>query len=113
MEPERKFITLDPSLYDYVVEHGNNSDQILRELASETAKKLGSVSGMQISPEQGTFMTMLARSIGAKSAIEVGTFTGYSAICIARACHPTDSCYAATSAKNGRRLHGGTGTRRV
>jgi caffeoyl-CoA O-methyltransferase len=88
MEPERKFVTLDPPLYDYVVEHGNNSDPILRELASETAKKLGSVSGMQISPEQGTFMTMLARSIGAKSAVEVGTFTGYSAICIARALPP-------------------------
>jgi caffeoyl-CoA O-methyltransferase len=40
---------------------------------------------MQISPEQGTLMTILARAIGARSAIEVGTFTGYSAICVARA----------------------------
>jgi caffeoyl-CoA O-methyltransferase len=40
---------------------------------------------MQIAPEQGTFMTMLARAIGARRAIELGTFTGYSAICIARA----------------------------
>jgi caffeoyl-CoA O-methyltransferase len=39
---------------------------------------------MQIGPEQGTFMTMLARLIGARRAVEVGTFTGYSAICIAR-----------------------------
>ena len=39
---------------------------------------------MQVAPEQGAFMTMLARLIGARSAVEVGTFTGYSALCIAR-----------------------------
>jgi protein-L-isoaspartate O-methyltransferase len=39
---------------------------------------------MQISPEQGAFMTMLTQLVGAKSAVEVGTFTGYSALCIAR-----------------------------
>jgi caffeoyl-CoA O-methyltransferase len=40
---------------------------------------------MQIAPDQGAFMTMLTRAIGARRAIEVGTFTGYSAICVARA----------------------------
>ena len=39
---------------------------------------------MQIAPEQGAFMTMLTRLIGARHAVEVGTFTGYSALCIAR-----------------------------
>ena len=39
---------------------------------------------MQIGPEQGTFMTMLARLTGARRALEIGTFTGYSSICIAR-----------------------------
>jgi caffeoyl-CoA O-methyltransferase len=39
---------------------------------------------MQISPEQGTFLTMLTRLVGARSAVEVGTFTGYSSLCIAR-----------------------------
>jgi caffeoyl-CoA O-methyltransferase len=40
---------------------------------------------MQIAPEQGTLMGILARAIGAKSAVEVGVFTGYSSICVARA----------------------------
>lgn len=83
-----KFVRVDQPLYDYIVAHGHNRDPILAELAEETARKLGSVAGMQIAPEQGTLMTMLARAIGARSAIEVGTFTGYSAICIARALPP-------------------------
>jgi caffeoyl-CoA O-methyltransferase len=85
MAEDGKFIALDAPLYDYVIKHGHNSDALLAELAVETAKKLGGVSRMQISPEQGTLMTVLARAIGVKSAIEVGTFTGYSAICVARA----------------------------
>jgi caffeoyl-CoA O-methyltransferase len=83
-----KFISLDSKLYDYVVAHGHNSDPILAELAEETARELGSVAGMQIAPEQGTFMALLASAIGARSAIEVGTFTGYSALCVARALPP-------------------------
>jgi caffeoyl-CoA O-methyltransferase len=82
---EGKFVTLDTRLYDYVVAHGHNADPVLAELAVETAAKLGRVAGMQIAPEQGTLMTLLARAIGARHAIEVGTFTGYSAICVARA----------------------------
>ena len=85
MTPDGKFVRLDARLYDYLVAHGHNDDTILRELAEETRKKLGAVSGMQIAPEQGTFMTILARAIRARSAIEIGTFTGYSSICIARA----------------------------
>src|ERR1700704_345859 len=80
-----KFITLDQRLYDYVVAHGNNGDPVLKELAAETATKLGRISGMQIAPEQGTFMGILAGAIGARFAVEVGTFTGYSALCVARA----------------------------
>ncbi|HVC45069.1 MAG TPA: O-methyltransferase [Candidatus Binataceae bacterium] len=85
MTPDGKFIALDGRLYDYLVAHGHNTDPLLRELAEETRVKLGRVSGMQIAPEQGTFMTILARAIGVRSAIEIGTFTGYSSICIARA----------------------------
>ena len=83
-----KFITLDERLYDYLVARGNNGDALLKELAAETARKLGRVSMMQIAPEQGTFMGILARAIGTRFAVEVGTFTGYSAICIARALPP-------------------------
>jgi caffeoyl-CoA O-methyltransferase len=85
MSNSGKFVSLDQPLYDYVIAHGHNRDPILAELAEETARKLGSAAGMQIAPEQGTLMTILARATGARSAIEVGTFTGYSAICIARA----------------------------
>ncbi len=84
MTPGGKFIALDNKLYDYLLAHGHNGDPVLRELVRETQEKLGRRAGMQIAPEQGTFMTLLARAIGARRAIEVGTFTGYSAICIAR-----------------------------
>ena len=79
-----KFIALTPKLYDYLVAHGHNGDPIRAELAAETAK-LGQISTMQIAAEQGTFMAILAGAIGARSAVEVGTFTGYSALCVARA----------------------------
>ena len=84
MTPSGKFITLDNQLYDYLLAHGHNGDPLLHALVQETQEKLGRRAGMQIAPEQGTFMTLLARAIGARRAIEVGTFTGYSAICIAR-----------------------------
>ena len=77
--PSGKFITLDNQLYDYLLAHGHNSDPLLHELVQETQEKLGRRAGMQLAPEQGTFMTLLARAIGERRAIEVGTFTGYSA----------------------------------
>ena len=87
MAGAEKFIRMTPELYDYVVAHGHNDDPVLKELAAETAK-LGAVSRMQITEDQGTFMGILASAIGAKSCVEVGTFTGYSAICVARALPP-------------------------
>jgi caffeoyl-CoA O-methyltransferase len=84
MADHAKFITLTPEVYDYLIAHGHNGDPIRAELAAETAK-LGRISGMQIAAEQGTFMAILAAAIGARSAVEVGTFTGYSALCVARA----------------------------
>ena len=79
-----QFLALTPKLYEYVVAHGHNGDPIRAELAAETAK-LGWISTMQIAAEQGTFMAILAGAIGARSAVEIGTFTGYSALCVARA----------------------------
>jgi predicted O-methyltransferase YrrM len=78
-----KYITLTPELYDYVVQHGARQDEVLRRLAAETAE-LGDIAIMQISPEQGAFMKVLVKATGARRALELGTFTGYSAICIAR-----------------------------
>ena len=87
MPSSDKFLHLNQELYDYVIAHGHNGDPILGELAEET-RKLGRISGMQIAPEQGTLMGLLARVIGAKSAVEVGVFTGYSSLSVARALPP-------------------------
>lgn len=78
-----KFLALTSDLYRYMVAHCSDRDPLLAELMAET-ESLGPVSVMQISAEQGAFMTLLARAIGARCAVEVGTFTGYSALCIAR-----------------------------
>lgn len=78
-----KSFHLSPEIHEYVVRHGAPPDEIASALIEET-KQLGGISMMQIAPEQGAFMTLLARLIGARRAIEVGTFTGYSALCIAR-----------------------------
>ena len=82
-ELEGKYLTLDDDLYAYVVALGTREDEALTRVRRETAA-LGDVAVMQISPDQGALLTMLARLLGASRALELGTFTGYSAICIAR-----------------------------
>lgn len=79
-----KAFHLSPQVQRYVVEHSSPIDQVQRELIAET-EALGFVSIMQISPEQGAFLEQLARVLGARRILEVGTFTGYSALCFARA----------------------------
>jgi caffeoyl-CoA O-methyltransferase len=78
-----KSFFLAPPIHDYLVAHGTPPDGLQRRLIEETAG-LGPIAGMQIAPEQGAFMTVLTRAIGARRAVEVGTFTGYSALAIAR-----------------------------
>jgi caffeoyl-CoA O-methyltransferase len=68
---------------DYLVAHSTPPDELVERLVAET-KALGGVSRMQISTDEGAFLTAVARLLGARNAVEVGTFTGYSAICIAR-----------------------------
>ena len=82
-----KFTPLSDDLHDYIVDHGSRQDQVLRRIQEETAA-MGEISVMQIAPDQGAFITMLCRLLGAREAIELGTFTGYSAICIARGLEP-------------------------
>lgn len=68
----------------YAVGHGSwQPDDVVHELRSET-QALGDVAGMQIGDDQGQLLTMMARLVGARRAVEVGTFTGYSSLCIAR-----------------------------
>ena len=83
MTHRSKFVSLTPALYEYLVDHGTPPDTVQRELIDET-RRLGGISTMQVSPEQGAFMTVLARLMGARRAVEVGTFTGYSTLCMAR-----------------------------
>jgi caffeoyl-CoA O-methyltransferase len=72
-----------PELYDYLLAHSLQPDEVQRKLI-EVTSALGGVSMMQISPDQGAFMTLLAKVMGVRNVIEVGTFTGYSALCLAR-----------------------------
>ena len=78
-----KSFLLSTELATYLVGHGSPPDAVQLALIEETAG-LGPVAGMQIAPEQGAFLTLLTRLLGVKSAVEVGTFTGYSSLCIAR-----------------------------
>jgi caffeoyl-CoA O-methyltransferase len=82
-----KFTPLTDELHAYMVAHGARQDEVLRRVQEETAL-MGEIAVMQIAPDQGAFMTLLAKLIGTREAIELGTFTGYSAICIARGLAP-------------------------
>jgi caffeoyl-CoA O-methyltransferase len=84
---EPKTVAVTPDVHEYLVGHGSPPDAVQRSLIEATAA-LGPVAGMQIAPEQGAFMTLLTRLVGARFAVEVGTFTGYSALCIARGLEP-------------------------
>jgi len=75
-------------LIDYVVDHGTwPVDEVLADLHAETAA-LGRVAGMQVGADQGQLLTLLTRVVDAHRAVEVGTFTGYSSLCIARGLAP-------------------------
>jgi caffeoyl-CoA O-methyltransferase len=68
----------------YAVDHGSwRPTEVVEWLHAET-ESLGDPAGMQIGDDQGQFLTMLTRLVGARRAVEVGTFTGYSSLCIAR-----------------------------
>lgn len=78
----RSFL-LDDALHRYVVDHCEPFDPVLARLTERT-EALGGAAGMQIGPDQAALLTMLTRFGGVRSAVEVGTFTGTSALCIAR-----------------------------
>ncbi|WP_199438782.1 O-methyltransferase [Umezawaea beigongshangensis] len=75
---------IDPAVSEYLLAHCTPADDLLRELAAETSRLYPDSSGMQVSHDEGEFLTMLVRLVGARRAVEVGVFTGYSSICIAR-----------------------------
>ena len=81
MTPRSAFIS--PALSEYVLAHTEPPDEVMADLIAKTAG-LPEVS-MQIAPDQAAFMALLARSVNARRAIEIGTFTGLSALAVARA----------------------------
>ena len=76
-------IALDDALHAYMLSVSVREPPLLARLREETAGLPDA--RMQIAPEQGQFMALLVRLVGARRAIEVGTFTGYSALCVAEA----------------------------
>ena len=76
-------LSLTEPLYDYLLKVSLREPPLLARLREETEALPLAV--MQISPEQGQFMALLVELIGARRTLEVGTFTGYSALCVARA----------------------------
>src|SRR5918994_2397741 len=93
-------------LLAYLHQWGARTDDVLDRVRSETGQMPNAA--MQVSPDQGALLTLLTRLIGATQALEVGTFTGYSAICIARGlpedgrltCLEVDPEYAAIAQAN-------------
>lgn len=79
-------IALDDRLYAYLLAHSLREDDVLRRLREQTLEH--EWARMQISPEQGQFMALLVELMDARQIIEIGTFTGYSALCLAGAMAP-------------------------
>ncbi|MGW1164284.1 DUF2218 domain-containing protein [Streptomyces sp. NPDC002550] len=73
-----------PVVGDYLLTHHTPADDVLRELAVATREAAAGAAHMQVSSDEGTLLTMLTRLTGARFAVEVGVFTGYSTLCIAR-----------------------------
>jgi caffeoyl-CoA O-methyltransferase len=82
-----KFIAVDEALHAYILAHRTPDDDLLRALQEETGR-LGDRAVMQIAPDQGNFLQILVAATGARRAVEVGTFTGMSALCVARGMGP-------------------------
>ncbi|MGW0659438.1 O-methyltransferase [Streptodolium elevatio] len=79
-----KNVQITEALYTYILDHSTPPDAVQEELIERTRTSLGNRAGMQIPPEQGTFLTLLTKLVAPRFAVEVGTFTGYSALAIAR-----------------------------
>jgi caffeoyl-CoA O-methyltransferase len=78
-----KFISITPELHRYAVEHSSFRDAVVAEV-EQAGEDMGSLASMQIAGDQAAFMTILVSAIGARDALEVGTFLGYGALAIAR-----------------------------
>jgi caffeoyl-CoA O-methyltransferase len=75
---------LQPEVAAYIAERATRPDDVLARLIEKTRAETGGAANMQVSAAQGSLLTLLTRAVGARRALEIGTFTGYSSICIAR-----------------------------
>ena len=94
--------TIGGALADYVDRNWLRDSPLKRRLREETAKL--PQAGMQISAHQGQQMALLARAVGARRAVEVGTFTGYSALCVAEALPADGKLWCCDVSENGPRI---------
>ncbi|WP_373387859.1 class I SAM-dependent methyltransferase [Pseudomonas alcaligenes] len=76
-------LNLDDALYQYLLDVSLRESPLLKRLREETAQL--PMARWQIAPEQGQFMALLVQLTGARRILEIGTFTGYSALCMAQA----------------------------
>lgn len=83
---------LNDQLYRYILDHSVHEPEVLAALRQETAQH--PMGQMQIAPEQGQLMTLLVQLLGVKKALEVGVFTGYSALSVALALPPDGTLLA-------------------
>jgi caffeoyl-CoA O-methyltransferase len=81
-----KFI--DPAIAEYALDHSSGPDDVQLELQQVTAERTGRAAGMQIGDDQAVLLEILARATGARRAVEIGTFTGYSSLALARGMGP-------------------------
>ncbi|OHV36062.1 MULTISPECIES: O-methyltransferase [Pseudofrankia] len=87
LRSETKSAFVDAGVLRYLRAHSSTPDKVRADLA-ETTAALGSAAEMQVPAEQGTFLSILAAAVAPRFAIEIGTFTGYSSLCIARGLPP-------------------------
>ncbi len=79
-----KSIAMIDELHAYLVAHSSAPDPLVADLIAETRRVLPKRAGLQVAPEQAGFLELFTRIVGARYAVEVGTFTGLSSIAIAR-----------------------------
>jgi len=84
---------IKPDIAQYVEAHSGSPDEVQQSLQTVTRERFGARAGMQIGHDQALLMEMLTRAMGVQAAVEIGTFTGYSALAVARGLAPGGKLY--------------------